>query len=59
MLKGETMDIGERFGSAEDRIKVLEEKIKRLLAELAKIRQTAGSVKEIKISDKGKGKDKT
>jgi hypothetical protein len=63
------METGERIELLEewkrvhvDRHIELEEKVERLLAELAEIRQTAGRIKEvhknIAIHDKGKGKDK-
>jgi hypothetical protein len=63
------MEAGERIELLEEWKRVhtnthaeLEEKVERLLAELAEIRQTSGRIKEIHknvtIQDKGKGKDK-
>ncbi len=65
LKKGRAMEAGERIEVLEkwkqvhvDRHVELEEKVERLLAELAEIRQTSGRIKEIKIKDSGKGKDK-
>jgi len=63
LLDGHLFGIHERgIMETEDRISKLEEKVERLLTELAEIRQTSGRAfevnKMINISDEGKGKDK-
>ncbi len=59
MEAGERIEVLEKWKQVHiDRHIELEEKVERLLAELAEIRQTSGRIKEIKIKDFGKGKDK-
>ncbi len=59
MEAGERIEVLEKWKQVHiDRHVELEEKVERLLAELAEIRQTSGRIKEIKIKDSGKGKDK-
>jgi predicted nucleic acid-binding Zn ribbon protein len=59
------MDVGERAEVLEkwklehlEKHAELEAKVERLLSELAEILKMSGRVKNIKISDSGKGKDK-